>query len=68
MTKSKKITVAYDELKSVTQMAYLATFAGRNVWLPKSQITFDEETKTLEIPYWLAVDKEIEMYEDEEIL
>lgn len=30
-----------------------------NIWLPKSQIYIFDNQKTIEIPEWLAIDKEL---------
>lgn len=64
MTDQEMITLVWDKLTYSTDKAHLFTFGEEEVWLPKSQITdIDEKTKTLEIPLWLAEEKEIEDYE-----
>ena len=65
-----------EEIKQKTDKAVLLIFPdGEEVWLPLSQINIDyiyhEETNSreiffLEIPEWLAIEKEIEMYAIEE--
>jgi hypothetical protein len=60
---NKIITLVYDQIMHVSEKAFFISFGDESVWLPKSQIEIDEKTKTLEIPWWLAVEKEIEDYE-----
>lgn len=31
----------------------------KQVWLPKSQCEWDEESKTMTMPEWLAIEKEL---------
>jgi tRNA(Leu) C34 or U34 (ribose-2'-O)-methylase TrmL len=64
MTDQEKITLVYDDIKPTrSTLADLFIFGDEEVWLPKSQITVDEESQTLDIPLWLAEEKEIEGYE-----
>lgn len=64
MTNQEIITLVYDSFKITTAMAHLVIFGDDQVWLPKSQVTnIDEKTKTLEIPLWLAIEKELEDFE-----
>ena len=44
--------------------AILFIFDKKEIWIPKSQIIeLDEINEELEIPSWIAIDKEIEDYE-----
>jgi hypothetical protein len=64
MTNHEIITLVWDKIETMTPKAILFTFGDDDVWLPRSQITdLDEKTRTLEIPLWLAEEKEIESYE-----
>ena len=64
MTNREIIILVWDKIEAMTPLAILFTFGDDDVWLPRSQITdIDEKTKTLEIPLWLAEEKEIEDYE-----
>ena len=40
-----------------TEKAWLFDCEGDKVWMPKSQCTYCEEEKALEIPEWLYEDK-----------
>lgn len=60
----KKITLAYDEIKHETDDAYLIVFGEKTCWLPKSQVNvFFTGDQDVEMPLWLAEEKEIEAYE-----
>jgi len=49
-------TTAYDyDLESETEKAVLMKINGESVWLPKSQIDYDN--KYVWIPFWLADEK-----------
>jgi len=64
MTDQETITVVYDWIDHTTDKAILFFFGDDEIWLPKSQITdLDEVANTVEIPLWLAEEKEIEDYE-----
>lgn len=39
--------------------AYRFYDGTRTVWLPKSQCQWDSDTKTMEMPLWLATEKEL---------
>lgn len=60
---TEKITLVFDKIQAMTPKAILFVFGDDEEWLPRSQIDIDEKTKTLEIPLWLAEEKEIEDYE-----
>ncbi len=60
----KKITLIYDEIKHETDDAYLLVFGDMTCWLPKSQVAiYFRGDNEIEIPLWLAEEKEIEAYE-----
>lgn len=64
MTNRETITLVWDKIEAITPLAILFIFGDDDVWLPKSQITdIDEKTKTLDLPLWLAEEKEIVDYE-----
>ena len=64
MTDREMITLTYDDFVAPTSKAFLVTFGDEKVWLPQSLTEIDESNNTLEIPKWLAIEKEIEDYED----
>ena len=49
--------------RDVVQEAYLRAFrffdGTRVVWLPKSQVEWDADDRTMAMPEWLAKDKEL---------
>ena len=52
------------EIKGETDMAFLVSDGDTQVWIPKSQIENPEDcilgkTSTIEIPEWLALEKEL---------
>ena len=50
----KKIKVAYDEIVTDTDKAFLFRIKGdTTVWLPKSECIIDEKENTVIIPGWL---------------
>jgi hypothetical protein len=59
MKKNHDIAEVPVTLKHETDHAYLVTSAitGKDAWAPKSQC--EHEDGTLQIPEWLAVDKEL---------
>jgi hypothetical protein len=60
----RKIILKYDDFTTPTSKAFLVVFDNISVWLPQSLTEIDESSKTLEIPLWLAIEKEIEDYEN----
>ena len=65
MTNQETIILTWDKIQATTPLAVLFVFGDDDVWIPKSQIKdLDQEDKTLEIPLWLAEEKEIEDYEE----
>ena len=49
----------YEEIIADTDLAWLVRIDGEDYWLPKSQVEIDEDHQEIEIPNWLAKDKEI---------
>ena len=60
----ERIVLTYDFIEHETKSAYLIVFGETEVWLPKSLSILDTKNVTIEVPLWLAEDKEIEMYEE----
>lgn len=62
MSDKEPVEVYYDEevLDSETDMAKLFIIEGSKVWIPKSQITEeDQDAGIVWIPEWLAIEKEL---------
>jgi hypothetical protein len=47
------------EVQGETDKAYRFFDGNRTVWLPKSQVEWDETDGTMAMPEWLAKDKEL---------
>lgn len=47
------------EIKGETDAAYRFFDGVRTVWLPKSQVEWDADDKTMAMPEWLATEKEL---------
>lgn len=47
------------QILSETERAYFFTDGEKKVWLPKSQVEWDEEDNTITMPEWLAIEKEL---------
>lgn len=45
------------EIKRETEKAYLIFDGDKEVWLPKSQVEWDQDAKTMAMPEWLATEK-----------
>lgn len=57
MSKNHDIIEIAGEVKGETDKAY-RFYDGKNTdWVPKSQCEWDEDTKTMQMPEWLAMDK-----------
>ena len=63
MTNQEIVTLVYDDFIAPTPRAFLVTFGDEKIWLPQSLTEIDGNTKTLEIPQWLMIEKGIEDYE-----
>lgn len=46
-------------LEHETDNAWLVDIDGDEVWVPKSQCEYDASSQVLEIPEWLAIEKEL---------
>lgn len=64
------ITLHFHAVKSETKAAWLIDFGMKEDslddvehWLPKSQCSLNREKKLIQVPEWLAIEKEIETYE-----
>ena len=61
----ERIILTYDFVEHETKDAYLLSFDDEpNVWIPKSLSILNSKDETIEIPLWLAIEKEIEIYEE----
>lgn len=49
--------IDFDEIEHETDEAVMFVIADLLVWLPKSQIEFDRDDKTITLPVWLATEK-----------
>jgi hypothetical protein len=56
---TKLTDVEYDEIVHETEKAFLFNIGGKEVWLPKSVIEVDKDSKTITLPERMATDKEI---------
>lgn len=60
---TEMLELAFDEIVIETEEAMLIEFEPEvQVWLPKSQCS-DPYNDIVEVPEWLAIDKNIEEYE-----
>ena len=57
----KLTDVNYDEIKidMVKYKAILFIIDGRDVWLARSLIEVDKDNKTITMPEWVAIEKEL---------
>ncbi len=54
---AEKTEIDFDEIEHETDEAVMFEIDNRLVWLPKSQIEFDRDDKTITLPEWLATEK-----------
>jgi hypothetical protein len=47
------------EIQGETELAYRFYDGIRIVWIPKSQCEWDQDSKTMTMPEWVALDKEL---------
>jgi hypothetical protein len=59
MRKEPKLYDVSGEILIETEKAYKFFDGIRAVWLPKSQCEWDEHTREMTMPTWLAKDKEL---------
>ena len=52
------IEISYDSIVIETDMAICYSIEEKAVWIPKSlHLTEDEGARTVEVPYWFALNK-----------
>lgn len=56
--KSDLVDIA-GEIQGESGLAYRFFDGERTVWLPKSQVEWDADSKTMAMPEWLAKEKEL---------
>lgn len=56
--KSDLVDIA-GEIQGESDKAFRFFDGDRTVWLPKSQVEWDPDTKTMAMPEWLATEKEL---------
>jgi hypothetical protein len=56
--KSDLVDIA-GEIQGESDKAFRFFDGDRTVWLPKSQVEWDPDAKTMAMPEWLAKDKEL---------
>lgn len=59
MRQNKIVDVEVDRWLTETPQALLLVINGKRVWLPKSQVEFNEEDGTVSMPEYYAIDKEL---------
>ena len=57
MPKNHDIIEIAGELRHETDKAYLLFDGDKEVWVPKSHGEWDERSKTMQIPEWMAHSK-----------
>lgn len=57
--KESKLTDIEIHVRHETDKAYLVYDGKKTVWLPKSQVQLSDDKKTITMPEWLAIDKEL---------
>lgn len=66
---SEMLTLHFESVKAETRAAWLIVFGMDDDlndvehWLPKSQCSINRAANEIEVPEWLAEEKEIESYE-----
>jgi len=51
--------IDFDELIKETDLSWLLKIDGDQIWFPKSRCEIDEDDGTIEVPEWLAIEKEL---------
>lgn len=59
MPSKREITDIAGFVKHETDRAFLFNDGTKDVWLPKSQCEWDEDSQTMTLPIWLAQEKEL---------
>lgn len=57
--KGSEIIDIAGEIKHETEKAYRFFDGSKLVWLPKSQVEWDPDSKTMTMPVWLATEREL---------
>ena len=57
MKKSHDIIEIAGEIRGGTEKAHMFFDGEVTVWLPMSQCEYDDKTKTMQMPEWLAMEK-----------
>lgn len=57
--KNSEIVDVSGEIRGETEKAYRFFDGTKQVWLPKSQVEWDIDSKTMTMPLWLAMEKEL---------
>lgn len=60
----ENIILIFDSIEYEKSFAYLVSFGDKTVWLPKSLIVISHIDMKIKLPLWLALEKEIEIYEE----
>jgi len=56
----------FDEIRQETEAGCLLRFDNKHVWIPLNRFNkIDKEEKIIDIPEWLAIQKGIEDFSDE---
>ena len=54
------VEIEYEHIRRKLEEAVLFSIEDKDVWLPREKIyNWNEELKTLDIPEWLAIDREL---------
>lgn len=59
MRKNHEIIEIAGQLRHETERAYLLFDGDKEVWLPKSSCEWDASDNTMQMPEWLAMEKEL---------
>lgn len=59
---NEKLQIVYDDIVRETENAMLVLFDYKQIWLPKSQIEYDETDGELFVAEWLIDEKELDGY------
>lgn len=59
MSRNDTVDISGEVMHDGTEKAFRFFDGTRTVWLPKSLCEWDEDTKTMAMPEWLAMDKEL---------
>lgn len=51
------VEIAFDEIVHSTDLTWLVDFGFKTEWVPASQCKINEEDKVVEMPEWLAIDR-----------